>query len=326
MKDTVQQILTNDKGVLALDWSPTTIAKQFEKIGLVSTPELNRVYRQMLVTTPDLNKYISGIILHEETVNQNLDNGESFPQFLNNIGVAVGVRGDKGGGKFDKTDEEITLGIEGLEDRLKDYYDKGVRFTKWRSCFVITDLYPSKDFLEANLDLLTRFAKISQDHDMVPFVEPEVTMNGKHTTTRCAEITYDVLNMLFQKLRSGGVDIQNIILKTNMVLPGRESGVVAAPLEVAEATLRTFRKSVPPEVPGIVFLSGGQTPDEATNNLNEIVKRKDDAPWDLSFSYARALQEEALNIWRGDETKISDAQEALVKRLKMVTNARNGKL
>lgn len=312
--------------MLALDWSPSTIAKQFDKIGLTSTPELNRMYRQMLVTTPNLSNYVSGVILHEETVNQNLDSGQSFPDFLTSLGISVGVRGDKGGGKYDKTDEEITLGIEDLKERLTEDFNKGVRFSKWRSCFKITDIYPSKVFLEENLNLLVDFAKISHEVGMVPFVEPEVTMNGKHTTTRCAEITVDVLTLLFKKLQDNGIDITNIILKTNMVLPGRESGVVAAPLEVAEATLRTFRKSVPPELPGIVFLSGGQSPDEATNNLNEIIKRKADDPWEISFSYARALQEEALNIWKGDFSKVVEAQEALTRRLDLVTKARNGKL
>lgn len=324
MNDTAQKILT--KGVLALDWSPTTIAKKFSEVNLVSTPELNRQYRQMLLTTPGIENYISAVILHEETINQKMDSGVSFVEYLSSLGIVAGVRGDNGGGKFTNSEEEITLGIEDLDARLKNFASLGIKFSKWRSCFTITDIYPSDEFLEENLNLLVKFAQISQANGLVPFIEPEITMNGRHTTTRCAEVTTDVLTFLFEKLKVAEVDNTKLILKTNMVLPGRESGVKAAPLEVAEATLRTLRKSVPSNVPGIVFLSGGQSPDEATNNLNEIAKRKSNESWKLSFSYARALQEEALNVWHGDAVNIGLAQQALVSRLEKVSKARMGGL
>jgi len=192
--------------------------------------------------------------------------------------------------------------------------------------FLISDIFPTDAFLEENLDRMTEFAKISQKGGFVPIVEPEVLLDGNHTTTRCEEIETKVLKLLFEKLKAAGVDLTNVILKTSMVLPGKESGVKAEPLEVANATLRTLKNSVPEAVPGIVFLSGGQTPDEATNNLNEIVKLKADSPWQLSFSFARALQEEAMSAWAGKDENVSKAQEILYARAKKVSLARKGEL
>lgn len=326
MKETVKQLFVKPKGLLALDWSSKTIAKQFARVGLISDPELNRVYRQMLVTTPNLSSFVSGIILHEETVNQNLDSGKSFPEYIASLGIIPGIRADKANGKWTNGEEDITLGIEDLGDRLKSYSNMGIKFTKWRSGFRISDIYPSKEFVEENLNRLVRFALVSVANSLIPVLEPEIELNGNHTTTRCAEVSADILTNLYGKLAKENVDLRKTILKTNMVLPGKDSGVKAEPLEVAEATLRTLHKSVPKEVPGIVFLSGGQTPEEATLNLNEIVKRKGGAPWDLSFSYARALQEEALSKWGGKTENIESAQKALIERLKKVSKARMGEL
>jgi fructose-bisphosphate aldolase class I len=326
MQESVQKLLSPGKGILALDWSPKTITQKFAEIGLTSTPELNRVYRQMLLTTPGVENYVSGVIFHEETAKQKLDSGETFPEYLTKKGIVPGIKVDQGGEKFATSDEEVTTGLEGLDGRLKEYYSLGLRFTKWRSLFKISDTYPTKEFLEENLNRVVEAAKIAIANGFVPVMEPEVSMKGNHTTTRCAEITTVVLKTMFEKLQQSQVDLGNIILKTNMILPGQDNGIKAAPLEVAEATLRVFRDSVPSGVKGVVFLSGGQTPEEATLNLNEIVKRKGDSPWDLTFSYARALQGEALNTWVGKPENVGGAQEAFIKRLELVAKARKGEL
>jgi fructose-bisphosphate aldolase class I len=326
LQEIIKKIFSPKKGILALDWSPKTIEKQFEKVGLTSTPELNRIYRQMLLTTPGIEEYVGGVILHDETVSQVLDVGEGFTGFLTNTGIVPGVRADQGSSKYEDTDQDMTEGLGGLKDRLEKYFDMGIRFSKWRAGFKISDLYPSKSFMEESAARLTEFAKLSHEVGMVPLVEPDVEMTGRHTTTRCSEISVEVLQILFNSLKQGSVDLSKIILKTNMILPGKESGVDAAPFEIAQFTHRALKKTVPPEVPGIVFLSGGQTPDQATANLNEIMKQKGDAPWDLSFSFARALQEEALKTWAGLPENMPLSQDIFIKRLELVSKARQGLL
>lgn len=326
MQETVQKLLLTPKGLLALDWSSNTITKKFAEIGLTSTPELNRIYRQMLITTPGIEKFISGVIFFDETARQRLDSGLSFPEFLTQKGIIPGIKVDQGGVKFPESEEELTLGLDGLGSRLDEYSKLGLKFTKWRSVFKITDIYPTKEFMDENLNRLIEYAKISQEKNFVPVVEPEISMKGNHTTTRCGEVTEQVLLMLFEKLNKAGVDLEKLILKTNMILPGQDSPIKAEPLEVAQATLRILVRSVPDKVPGIVFLSGGQSPEEATMNLNEIIKRKVIVPWELSFSYARALQSEALNTWHGDDKNISAAQAAFLARIEKVSSARKGEL
>jgi fructose-bisphosphate aldolase, class I len=326
MEELINKIFSPGKGILALDWSPKTIAQKFLEVGLTSTPDLNRIYREMLVTSPGMENYVSGVIFHEETAKQKLSSGLTFPDYLSQKGIVPGIKVDQGAEKFAGSDEELTTGLTGLADRLKEYYALGLRFTKWRSLFVVSDIYPSKEFLDENLNRLVMYAKVCIEEGFVPLLEPEVSMQGTHTTTRCGEITEQVLIALFEKLNKEGVNLKNIILKTNMVVPGQDNGIKAEPLEVAEATLRIFRRSVPSEVKGIVFLSGGQTPEAATYNLNEIAKRKADSPWDLTFSYARALQGEALKTWSGKEENIPAAQQAFINRLQMVSKARQGLL
>ncbi len=326
MDDAVKKLLAPDKGVLALDWSPSTIAKQFAKFGLTSSPELNQAYRQMLVGSSELSNYVSGIILHEETINQKLDNGNSFTDELKSRGIVVGVRADNGSEKYKDTDQDTTNGLDGLGERLETYRQKGVSFTKWRAAYKISDLYPSKEFVEESSRRLALFAKASHEAHLVPFVEPDVEMNGNHTTTRCEEITTLVLRTLFEHLRKQSVDLSKIILKTNMVLPGKDGIVVAEPLEVANSTLRALRNSVPPEVPGIVFLSGGQSYDDSVMHLDKIEDLSKDDPWKLSFSFARSLQVDALRIWGGKVENVDEAQKALIFRLQKVAKARMGKL
>jgi len=325
MEDSIQKILAEGKGILAADESAKTIEKRFAPLGLTSTPELNQKYREMLLTTPGVEQYLGGVILFDETAHQSID-GKSFPQYLTERGIVPGIKVDGGLENFDGSFEQITKVPADLDAKLKEYYQMGLRFTKWRAAIKITDIFPTDAFLEEDLNRMVDFATASQANQMVPVVEPEVLLDGNHTTTRCEEIETKVLKILFEKLKSGGVDLTKLLLKTSMVLPGEASGVKAEPLEVASVTLRTLKNSVPPEVPGIVFLSGGQTSDEATNNLDEIVKLKNDAPWQLSFSFARALQSEALEIWAGKDENVVTAQKIFVTRLGLVSKARNGQL
>jgi fructose-bisphosphate aldolase class I len=326
MEDSIEKLIAPGRGILAADESAHTIEKRFAGIGLTSTPELNRKYRELFFTTPGIEEYLGGVILFDETTKQKTDDGVFFTDYLTQKGIVPGIKVDGGLEPFNGGEEQITKGIEGLGDRLKEYAKIGLKFTKWRAVIKISDIFPTDAFLEENLGRMTEFAKISQENNFVPIVEPEVLLDGNHTTTRCAEIETEVLKLLFEKLKAGNVDLTKLLLKTSMVLPGKESGVKAEPLEVAHATLRTLKNSVPAEVPGIVFLSGGQSPDEATNNLNEMVKLKADSPWELSFSFARALQSEAMDAWRGMGENVPAAQEIFIERLKKVSLARKGEL
>lgn len=325
MEETVQKLIAFGKGILAADESAHTIDKRFGDLNIPSTPETHRKYREMLLTSPGIENYLGGVILFDETVYQNTQ-GKSFAEYLTGRGIVPGIKVDEGLESFKGTEEQITKGIETLDTRLKEYSKMGLKFTKWRAAISISDIYPSDAFLDENMELLARFAEISQANNFVPIVEPEILLTGNHTTTRCDEIETKVLEVLFEKLKVKNVNLKNLLLKTSMVLPGKDSGVKAEPLEVAHATLRALKKSVPPEVAGVVFLSGGQSPDEATNNLNEIIKLKSDAPWEISFSFARALQEEAMAAWGGKDENIKSAQDVFVKRLERVSLARNGKL
>ena len=325
MRETVQKLLAEGRGILAADESTHTIDTRFKSAGIESTPETRRKYREMLLTTPEIENFLGGVIFFDETVRQKVGE-KTFPEYLTERGIVPGIKVDEGLEPFNGTEEKVTRGIEGLDERLKEYREMGLKFTKWRAAISISDIFPTDTFLDEDMERLAEFAEISQANGFVPIVEPEILLTGNHTTTRCDEIETKVLQVLFAKLKSKNIDLTNLLLKTSMVLPGKDSGVKAEPLEVAHATLRALGKSVPPEVAGVVFLSGGQTPDEATNNLNEIVKLKEDAPWKISFSFARALQEEAMSEWGGkDENKLS-AQEVFIKRLEKVSNARNGKL
>jgi fructose-bisphosphate aldolase class I len=325
MKETVQKLLAEGHGILAADESSKTIDKRFAALGIESTPETHRKYREMLLTTPGIENYLGGVIFFDETLHQSTQ-GKPFPEYLTERGIVPGIKVDEGLEPFNGTEEQVTKGLDGLDDRLKAYREMGLKFTKWRAAIQITDIFPSESFLDETVERMSSFAEISIKNDFVPIVEPEILLTGTHTTTRCDEIETKVLQVLFEKLKSKNIDLTNVLLKTSMVLPGKDSGVKALPLEVANATLRALGKSVPSELAGIVFLSGGQTPDEATNNLNEIVKLKGSAPWELSFSFARALQSEALEVWCGKDENITSAQEKFIKRLEMVSNARNGKL
>ena len=320
MEETVKKLLESKKGILAADESTKTITNRFAILGLASTPDLNKKYREMLFTTPGIENFLSGVILFDESVRQDLH------KILDGKGIIPGIKVDEGLTPFNQTEEQITKGLEGLGARLKEYSDLGLKFTKWRAAIKISDIFPTDSFLEENLNNMTEFVRLSIENSLVPVPEPEILLDGTHTTTRCEEIETKVLKILFEKLKAKNIDLAKVILKTSMVLPGKDSGVKAAPLEVAQATLRTLKNSVPPEVPGIVFLSGGQSPDEATNNLNEINKLKDNAPWELSFSYSRALQAEAMEGWDGKDENVSEAQKVFLQRAGLVAKARQGLL
>lgn len=323
MNTTAQRLLTPYKGILAADESTPSITKRFESVGLVSTPELNKKYREMLFTTPDIEKYISGVILYDETIKQGLG------EVLKEKGIVVGIKVDEGLEKYKSTDQKITKGIEGLKERLEEYKNLGAEFTKWRGVINISDLYPTDEFITDNLSLMAKYAKIVQEMGMLPIVEPEVLYDGNHTNTRCEEVTTKVLKKLFEILNNENVEIENLILKTSMIMPGKDSGVVVMPLEVSNATLRTFKNSLPSNLPGVVFLSGGQTTDQAIFNLNEIAKLnqgKEFGNWDLSFSFGRALQNDALSVWMGDDNNIVKAQSKFLEVLKKTSLAREGTL
>lgn len=320
MQDVIQKLLSPGKGLLAADESTATITKRFAALGLTSTPELNKKYREMLFTAPGIENYLGGVILYDESVRQELN------KVLEVRGIVPGIKVDGGLESFNGTEEQITKGLDDLDTRIKEYSALGLKFAKWRAAIKISDIFPTDAFLEESLNRMVEYSRICQENGVVPIVEPEVLLDGNHTTTRCAEISVVVWQKLFEKLKNANVDLSNLILKTNMVLPGKDSGVKAEPLEVAEATLRSLRKSVPAEIGGIVFLSGGQTPDEATSNLNEIVKRKNDAPWNISFSYSRALQEEAMATWMGKDENVVSAQQIFLNRLERVSKASNGQL
>lgn len=323
MNVTVQRLLTPYKGILAADESTPSIAKKFESVGLVSTPELNKKYREMLFNTPDIEKYISGVILYDETIKQ------GFVEVLKGKGIVVGIKVDEGLEKYKETDQKVTKGTLGLKERLEGYKKLGAEFTKWRAVFSISDLYPTDQFITDNLSLMAKYAKTVQEVGMLPIIEPEVLYDGSHTNTRCEEVTTKVLKKLFEILDNEKVDIENLILKTSMVMPGKDSGVVVMPLEVSNATLRTFKNSLPSNLPGIVFLSGGQTTDQAIFNLNEIARlnhSKEYGNWDLSFSFGRALQQDALVIWNGKDENTIDAQKVFSEVLVKTSKARMGEL
>lgn len=320
MQDTVQKLLAPGKGILAADESTGTITKRFAAIGITSTPELNKKYREMLFTAPGIENYISGVILFDESVRQGLH------KILEEKGIVPGIKVDGGLEPFKGTEEQVTKGLEGLDQRLKEYSGMGLKFTKWRAAIKITDIFPTDAFLEENLNRMVQFAKISLDNQFVPIVEPEVLLDGNHTTTRCGEVEEKVLKLLFSKLKNMDIDLAKIILKCSMTLPGKDSGVVAASLEVAHATMRTLTNSVPKEVAAIVFLSGGQDPWEAIENLDRIEDVAGKDSWPITFSFSRALQEEAMNVWAGREDNMDAAQTVFIGKLKEAGLARQGKL
>lgn len=319
-----EKLLTPPKGILAADESLRSAAKRLEAVGVEATEETRRQYRELFITTPKIGQYLNGIILFEETVRQQTSGGESFLNILKREGVLPGIKVDQG-----TTDdpaskgEGLTNGLDDLEERLKPFVEIGCLFTKWRTVQVIGESIPTEQNMLVNAAHQAAYAKIAQDTGLVPIVEPEVLIKGSHTIERSEGVTTRTLTAVFNALTNAGVDLTGMILKSSMVLAGSEAPTPSSPEEVAEATVRCFTASVPKELPGIVFLSGGQTPVQATANLNAI-HQLGGQPWTTTFSFARALQGPPLEIWRGNVENISDAQKAFIARLRLNVSANRG--
>jgi fructose-bisphosphate aldolase class I len=315
----------NGKGILAADESSPTIKKRFDTIATESTEESRRRYREMLFTAPGAVDYIGGVILFDETIRQSTADGVAFPQYLNDLGMLAGIKVDTGAKPLAGfPGETVTEGLDGLRDRLNEYRELGAKFAKWRAVISIGDGIPSEFCLTANAHALARYAALCQEAGIVPMVEPEVLMDGAHSIARCEEVTNVALAATFAALAAHNVALEGIVLKPNMVISGTDAADRAGPAEVAEATMRTLKAQVPAEVPGIAFLSGGQTAEEATLHLS-LMNQMGPLPCELSFSYGRALQAPPLSAWQGKEENFTAGQAALMKRAKLNSLAHNGK-
>lgn len=315
LASTAHALVAPAKGILAADESFPTIEKRFKPLGIPSTEETRRAYRETLVTTPGLGEFISGAILFEETLRQKSRTGIPFPEVLQRQGILPGIKVDQGTVALANfPGEKITQGLDGLRERLKTFHELGARFTKWRAVLTITpDHLPSRACIEANAQRLALFAALSQEADLVPIVEPEILMTGAHDTERNEDVAEATLHAVFSALVTYRVQLEALLLKTAMILPGVDNPHQASDAEIASHTLRCLRRTVPPAVPGIVFLSGGQTPEQATQRLAAINHHANATdPWALTFSFGRALQAPALNAWRGHSEHVLAAQAALL--------------
>jgi fructose-bisphosphate aldolase class I len=318
-------IVAPGKGILAADESSGTIEKRFRSIEVESTEEQRRAYRELLFTTDGAGEFISGVILFDETIRQRTADGVPFPQALDRQGIIPGIKVDKGTKPLAGfPGEKVTEGLDGLAGRLAEYRDLGARFTKWRAVIAIGDGVPTRTCIDANAEALARFAALSQEAGLVPIVEPEVLMDGDHTIGRCHEVTAATLVAVFAALRNHRVRLDGMLLKPNMVLSGTDSPEQAGTRQVAEATVGCLRGVVPASVPGIVFLSGGQSDEAATAHLNAM-NQLGPQPWQLSFSYGRALQAPALKAWKGDPANAPSAQRAYYHRARLNGAARFGR-
>lgn len=314
---TIAKLAAPKKGLLAADESTATITKRFTAEGIPSTEETRLAYRELLMTTPDIQQYISGVILYEETLNQKV-NGAPFADLLNRQGIVPGIKVDKGLVKIPFTqEEEVTQGLDGLAERLQAYREKGARFAKWRAVYHIGANTPSRLAIHTNAEVLARYAALCQEAGIVPIVEPEVLIDGDHTLERCAEVSEAVLLKVYRSLHRHRVMLEYTILKPSMIIPGKKSSQKATPEQIATATITLLKRTVPAAVPTINFLSGGQSPEQATANLNAMHKLYKNLPWNLSFSYARALQEPAMHAWKGKSENKAAAQKAFQFRSKL---------
>jgi fructose-bisphosphate aldolase, class I len=324
LHDIARALVADGKGILAADESDGTIKKRFDTIGLESTEENRRGYRDMLLTTPGAEEFISGVILFDETIRQNALDGTPFPKLLESKGIIPGIKVDQGAKPLALADgETITEGLDGLRGRLEEYYGLGARFAKWRATYSITDELPSQYCIWTNAHALARYAALCQEAGIVPIVEPEILQDGTHTIERSYHVACKVLEALYTELFDQRVDVEGTLLKPNMVLSGYEAPNRADVDEVAEWTLKCFYKHVPAAVPGIVFLSGGQSDEDSTAHLNAMNARGPH-PWEISFSYGRALQTPALNAWSGKPDQVEAGQRAFYHRAKLNSAARSG--
>ncbi len=314
--DTVARLVTTPKGILAIDESLETCNKRFEKLGVPTTEEKRREYRELLVTAPEIEKYISGYILFDETIRQSTKNDKSFPAVLQAKGIDVGIKVDRGLVEFSPNSmEKRTQGLDGLEARLKEYKSMGATFAKWRAVFTISDKTPSLDCMKENAMLFAQYATLCQANDIVPIVEPEVLIDGEHTIEQCFNVTAKNLDIVFTELLNADVFIPGMILKTSMVISGKDAKEKSSSAEVARMTVKCLEEHVPMHIGGIVFLSGGQSDEEATMNLNAMHKMGP-LPWPLSFSYGRAIQNPALQSWAKNPDDVAHAQALLLNTAK----------
>jgi fructose-bisphosphate aldolase class I len=324
--DTASKLVADDKGLLAMDESNPTCNKRFAKLNIPQTVEARRAYRELIVTTPGLGESISGAILYDETIREQKKDGTPFLKILVDAGIIPGIKVDAGAKDLAAhPGEKITEGLDGLRERLAEYFQMGARFAKWRAVITIGENIPSRSCLEANAHTLARYAALCQEAGLVPIVEPEVLMDGAHTLEQCRKVTEETLRNVFIQLNCQRVLLEGMILKPNMVLPGLDSPKQESVDEVANITVKSLWRTVPAAVPGIAFLSGGQSAELASARLNTMNLRfKSRLPWALAFSYARAIQQPALEIWQGKETNVKAAQRALLHRAKCNRAARRG--
>jgi fructose-bisphosphate aldolase class I len=323
---TARALVPEGRGILAADESHSTIARRFSSVGVENTPENRRIYRQMLFTTKGAAEFISGVILYDETIRQAADDGTPLGQVLSRQGIIPGIKVDMGTKPLaGAAGELVTEGLDGLRERLAEYRGLGARFAKWRAVITIGPGLPTPACLDANAHALARYAALCQEGGLVPIVEPEVLMDGDHTIERCEDVTKATLDVVFRALARMGVALEGMLLKPNMVLSGSKCSRQAGVSEVAEATVRCFRRAVPAAVPGIVFLSGGQSDEVATAHLNAMNAMAGPHPWPLSFSYGRALQAPSLKAWKGDPGRIAAGQQAFYHRARCNGAARYGR-
>ena len=328
LKDTATQMLANDKGLLAMDESNPTANKRFAALGIPQTVEMRRAYRDMIVNAKGLGDAIGGAILYDETIRQTAHDGTPFAQALEKAGIVPGIKVDEGAKPLALHDGElVTEGLDGLRERLAEYAAMGARFAKWRAVITIDDTKnaPSRGCCEANAHALARYAALCQEAGIVPIVEPEVLMDGAHTIERCYEVTERALHVVFDELRTQRVYLEGMLLKPNMVVPGLKCATQNSADDVADATIRCFRRSVPAAVAGIAFLSGGQSAPDASARLNAMnARNKGTLPWPVAFSFARAIQDPAMKAWGGKNENVAAAQKALVERAHLNRLARRG--
>ena len=325
--NTARALVAGDKGLLAMDESNPTCNQRFAKLGIPQTEETRRAYRELIVTTPNLSECISGAILYDETIRQQKKDGTPFVKAITDAGIIAGIKVDCGAKDMaGHPGEKITEGLDGLRERLMEYSKMGARFAKWRAVFSVGEGTPSRGCIEANAQALARYAALCQEAGLVPIVEPEVLMDGNHSLQRCCEVTLEVLHTVFDELYTQQVTLEGMILKPNMALPGLSCSLQVGVDEVADATVKCLMRSVPAAIAGIAFLSGGQSAELASARLNAMNAAFEvRLPWALSFSFARAIQQPALEIWRGEEANVSAAQKALYHRASCNRFARLGK-
>ena len=324
LEETAKKLMARPKGILAMDESSPTIAKRLASIDVENNEVNRRRYRELIVTAPQLSEYISGAILFEETFNQKMKDGILFRDYLNSIGILPGIKVDKGAKDLSAhPNEKITEGLDGLRERLSEYYENGAKFCKWRAVITIGEYIPSDGCIESNMNALARYASLCQENNLVPIVEPEVLINGTHTIDVCDSVTRKSLKSLFNNLKLLNVYLPGTVLKPSMVISGQENTTRADSDKVASMTIDCLKNCVPIETSGIAFLSGGQTDQEAESHLN-IMNKDSNLPWRVTFSYARAIQAAALAAWKGNDDNLDEAKKILIDRASRCSKASVG--